>query len=214
MKKILALILALAMAVSLGACSKRPASTTGNSGDQSSISTPADTQLEESNDEPQTQEPDVTPNATPDETPAQESEQQPEATPEAEPEKEAEETPAQEPEDDGSNANEGKVDSTATVNSTATDLAPGDDSFLALIPELPFENWASTSVDASTIMLEVRVLGSDAQSALLQYIETLRDKDFKVTEYSYGSLYEASKDGVTVTLMLEGGTCTVTIEKA
>lgn len=211
MKKILALILALAMLLSLGACSKRPATAPDSSAAQSSAEVP-ETEL------PETESPEVPPDAEPEALPESEPQQaetpeaQPEQTPEETPEAQPEETPevSDSPED---NANSGKVDSSATVASTATDLAPADNSFLALIPELPLENWASTTLDDSSIMLELRGVGADAQSALMEYIQTLRDEDFDVTEYSYGSLYEASKDGVTVTLMLEGGTFTVIIEK-
>lgn len=227
MKKILALILALAMLLSLGACSKRPATAPDSSAAQSSAEVP-ETELPETESpevppdaepealpesEPQQAEtPEAQPEQTPEETPADTPEETPEAQPEETPEAQPEETPevSDSPED---NANSGKVDSSATVASTATDLAPADNSFLALIPELPLENWASTTLDDSSIMLELRGVGADAQSALMEYIQTLRDEDFDVTEYSYGSLYEASKDGVTVTLMLEGGTFTVIIEK-
>lgn len=212
MKKILALILALAMLLSLGACSKRPASSPDASAPQSSTEAPADSLPEET--------PEAGPEQTPEAGPVETPESEPEPSEEPTPEENPVETPEQEPEEEPEpseepveNANEGKVDSSATVASTATDLSPGDSSFLSLIPELPLENWASTTIDDSSIMLELRGVGADAQSALMDYIQTLRDEDFDVTEYSYGSLYEASKNGVIVTLMLEGGTFTVIIEK-
>ena len=218
MKKIIALVLALSILFSLSACSKRPAASPDAPKSEAEQNIPET----ENPDEGRINEPEETPSAAPETTP----EAQPEASPDVsgepvespEPSEEPEKEPENEPEKDPSeepveNANDGKVDTSATVATTATDLAPGDSSFLALIPELPYENWASTGVDDNTIMLELKGLGSDAVNALLEYIEELREKDFHVTEYIYGSLYDAEKSGVTVSLMLDGGTFTVTIKK-
>ncbi len=222
MKKILAYLLVITLLLSMGGCTKRPdASNPDTSAPDASVNTPVpDTQTT-----PDTQ---PTPDAAPAETPAQQPEETPappENTPaeDEEPFEEPEESPepSEEPaetekpkdEDGGENANEGKLDSTATVTSTATDLAPADDSFLSLIPELPYDNWASTKDGENSIMLELKNLGSDAQAKLLEYIITLRDEGFEVTEFLSGCLYEAKNDKVTVTLMLEGGTFSVIIEK-
>lgn len=226
MKKILALVLVLSLLLSLGACTKRPesseipaepdktAETLPNESESENVPaetpeasepSPADKPEETPAETPETSEP--TPSAQPEETPepGEEPEESPE--PSEEPKEETKEEPKEE------NVNDSKVDTSATVSSTATDLAPADSSFLALIPELPFEGWASTTIDENSIMLELKNLPSDVQSKLMEYIQTLRDEDFDVTEYIYGSLYEASKDGVTLSIMLEGGKLTLTIDK-
>ncbi len=217
MKKLLALVLVLALMLSLAACTKRPESPEQPAEPDKTVDTlpdanesenkPAETpevseptepqQPAEPSEKPEDTEP--TPSAQPEESP--EPSEEPEESPE----------PSEEPEEPS--VNEGKVDSSATVSSTATDLAPADASFLALIPELPFEGWASTNVDGSSVLLELNDLPADVQTKLMEYIQDLRDEGFDVTEYTYGSLYEASVDGVTVTIMLEGGKLSVIIEK-
>lgn len=207
MKKLLALILALTMLLSLGACTRRPG-TTPTDEPQDSVATPA---------QPAENEPENTP-ATPavPEAPVEETEQ-PEASPAQPTESAAPDLnpePSEIPESKvDENSNDGKIDSSATVSTTATDLAPADDSFVKLIPELPYDNWASSSVDANTIMLQKTDLGSDAQAKLLDYVQLLRDANFAVNEYVYGSLYKATSTTAVVTIMLEGGILSVTIEK-
>lgn len=224
MKKILALLLVVALVLSLGACTRRPATTPGANDPQNNISSTepdsSKTPDEPENTPAQDTEPEETPeqDTQPSETPEQDT--KPEESPEPSEEPEESPEPSEEPEESpepsekpAENPNEGKVDSGAAMVSTATDLAPADDSFLALIPELPYENWASTGIDSKSIMLELSGLGGDAQTKLLEYIQTLRDEEFEVTEYIYGCLYEASNDKVIVTIMLDAGTLSVTIEK-
>ncbi len=202
MKKLLALILVLAMLLSLGACTRRPSSTPTEE-PQDGVVTPAPVEDEPENTPAAPQAP-AEETEDPEETPAQPSEN-PEESPE----------PSEIPESIvDENANEGKIDSSATVGATSTDLAPGDDSFLKLIPELPYDKWASSGVDANTIMLQKTGLGGDAQTKLLDYVQALRDANFAVSEYIYGSLYKAVSTTATVTIMLEGGIFSVTIEKA
>ncbi len=207
MKKILALILALAMLLTMASCTKRPENTTEPNEPDKAVdtlpendpeNTPAQS-LENENTEPEEK---------PEETPAQ-----PEPVEEPEESPEPSEEPVESPEPSEETKEDEKIGNGTTVASTATDLIPADSSFLSLIPELPFENWASTTLDASSVMLELRGVGGDAQSALMEYIQDLRDEGFTVTEYIYGSLYEAENDKAIVTIMLEGGTFTVTIEK-
>ncbi len=200
MKKLLALILALTMLLSLGACTRRPG-TTPTEDPQPGVATPA---------EPAEKEPENTPAVPAEPSEPAQTPQQPEesSAPEADPE------PSEIPESKvDENANEGKLDSSATVGATATDLAPGDDSYLKLIPELPYDKWASSSVNDKTIMLQKSDLGADAQAKLLDYIEALRDANFAVEEYIYGSLYKAVSTTAVVTIMLEGSVLSVTIEK-
>lgn len=207
MKKLLAIILALSLLLSLGACTKRPDAAPDTSVPQSS-STLSDSPAPSESTQPE--EPETSPEAAPTETP-QPSESEPAGDEEPFEESDAEpaEEPDEQPSDEPADANQGS----ATISSTATDLAPADNSYLELIPRLPFENWASTALK-NGVMLELSGLGADAAQALQDYLEELREEDFEVTEYLSGVLYEAKKDGLSVKLMLEGGVFTVTIEKA
>jgi len=221
MKKILALILVAALMLSLAACTKRPESgeepaEPDKTMDVNPSAAPSEKPTPPIVSEQPADDPELSPSTEPAESsPATSSEPEEAPEPSEEPEESPSpsEKPSEKPQDKPEdNANSGKVDSDAVINSTATDLAPADSSFLSLIPELPFEGWASTNVDANSVLLELDA-PADAQAKLMEYIQTLRDEGFDVTEYTYGSLYEASSDGVTVTIMLEGGKLSLIIEK-
>lgn len=217
MKKIIALMLALALLCSLAACTKRP--------EESALPTEPDNKIEAPETGSNIETPPAALPEKPEEAPSAEpvdvNDPEPSVSPVESPEpseapEEPEETPAPsaEPEKESDpGVNEGKVDTSASVSSTATDLNPVNNAMLSLIPELPFEGWALTSLGENSVMLELSPAPSDCQSKLMEYIQLLKDKDFTVTEYIYGSLYEAVKGDVTVNLMLEGGKLTVTIDK-
>ena len=217
MKRILAFILVICIALSAAACTQRPEAAPEASkpqtGEQITPQSP-----DEGDAAPA--DPAVTPDepAAPTETPDAESVDVSDPEPSAEPEPEDSPEPSTEPEPEESgepkeNANEGKVDTGAAIVSTATDLQPADTDLLAYIPELPFEGLSATSLGAGSLMLELSSLPADAQAKLMEYIQDLKDEDFEVTEYVYGSLYDAVKGSVTVTIMLEGGLLSIVIEK-